>query len=174
MKDDVLFDSDKCIWKRDFGYDSMSLKEFDEYANIAATFAGYFVGNYEHLSVDMNRLEKTFRLVVNRNYPGTDKYGWAFALYGRRDGYYKNGNVKWLDNFFGILNNEYGLAANKLRIPKYPTSSSDGYYEWWETYKQMRNFKMDFAYKDGKGFSEVWEKIYNLKRKYFENWEYRM
>lgn len=62
MKDDVLFDSDKCIWKRDFGYDSMSLKEFDEYANIAATFAGHFVGNYEHLSIEMNRLEKRFVL----------------------------------------------------------------------------------------------------------------
>ena len=163
MKDDVLFDSDKCIWKRDFGYDSMSLKEFDEYANIAATFTGHFVGNYEHLSIEMNRLEKTFRLVVNRNYPGTDEYGWAFALHG---GYYQSGNVKWLDNFFGILNNEYGLAANNLRIPKYPTNSADGYYEWYILARQFRNFRIDF--KDIT--NSVYDKISNLRDKYFEHW----
>lgn len=68
MKDDVLFDSDKCIWKRDFGYDSMSLKEFDEYANIAATFIGHFVDSgTENLSIDMNRLNKKFHLTVFSN-----------------------------------------------------------------------------------------------------------
>ena len=168
MKDDVLFDSDKCIWKRDFGYGSMSLKELDTYANIAYTFAGHFVGNYEHLSVEMNRLEKTFRLVIDRNYPDTDEYGWAFMLPG---GYYQSGNVKWLDNFFGILNNEYGLAANNLRIPKYPTSSADGYYEWWETYKQIRNFKMDFIHEDLTNPCVAYRKILDLKRKYFKNWK---
>lgn len=172
MKDDILFDSDKCIWKRDFGYDSMPLKEFDEYANIAATFIGHFIGKKENVSIEINRLKKKFRIIVRHNDMNDTEYGVSFC--DLEAGYYKNGNVKWLDNFFGILNNEYGLAANNLRIPKYPTSSGDGYYEWWETYKQMRNFKMDFAYKEGKGFSEVWEKIYNLKRKYFENWEYRL
>lgn len=38
----VLYDSDKCVWKRDFGYDSMSLKEFDEYDKITYLRDKYF------------------------------------------------------------------------------------------------------------------------------------
>ena len=171
MKDNILFDSNKCIWKRDFGYDSMSLKEFDEYANIAATFIGHFIGEKENVSIEINRLKKKFRIIVRHNDMNDTEYGVSFC--DLEAGYYKNGNVKWLDNFFGILNNEYGLAANNLRIPKYPTSSADGYYEWWKTYKQMRNFKMDFIHEDLINPCVAYRKILGLKRKYFENWEYK-
>lgn len=164
---EILFDSNKCIWQRDFGYDSMSLSEFDEYVGMAAMFIGHFVDSKtENLSIDMNRLNKTFRMMVFRLIDNkTPVYN--------RELYYQNKNVKWMDNFFGVLNNEYGLAANNLRIPKYPTSSADGYYQWWVLYKQFRNFKMDFEHQ---GFNDIlvtYQKIVNLKDKYFYCFEYR-
>lgn len=159
MKDDVLFDSDKCIWKRDFGYDFLSIKEFDEYANIAATFVGHFVDSgTENLSIDMNRLNKKFHLTVFSN-------SFISRLYAEGE-CYQNGNIKWIDNFFGILNNEFGLAANNLRIPKFPTSSGDGYYEWYILARQFRNFIIDF--KDN--LNVIYDKISNLRDKYFEYW----
>ena len=161
MKDDVLFDSDKCIWKRDFGYDSMSLKEFDEYANIAATFAGHLIGNYEHLSVEMNRLKKTFHISIFFDAKGRDDT-FVTKLCGYES--YESGNIRFIDDFFGILNNEYGLAANNLRIPKYPTLT-DGNYSWHELYSEMRNFIIDFKY-----HNTIYDKIRDLYKKYFAGW----
>lgn len=161
----VIYDSDKCIWKRDFGYDFLSIKEFDEYASIAVTFIGYFIGKHESMSVEVNRIERKFRIIVEYIGEGSI-YDCAFAAYP--SGYCKNGNVKWIDNFFGILNNEYGLAANNLKIPDYPTSSPDEIHEWWKLYSQLRNFKIDF--KASKDFPTAYDKIVGLKSKYFSWW----
>lgn len=160
----ILFDSDKCFWKRDFGYDSMSLKEFDEYVEIAATFISHFVEKHESLSIETNRLKKSFRIIVRHN-DNDEQYDAAFC--DLQAEYYKNGNVKWIDNFFGILNNEYGLAANNLRIPKFPTSSGDLYYQWWRLARHFRDFRIDF--KNGIR-NNAYEKINELKNKYFEWW----
>ena len=64
---EILFDSNKCIWQRDFGYDSMSLKEFNEYAELAATFIGHFVEEHESIVVDIDRLRRKFRIIVKHN-----------------------------------------------------------------------------------------------------------
>ena len=161
----VIYDSDKCIWKRDFEYDSLSMKEFDEYANIAATFVGYFIGKHDSISVEVNRIERKFRIIVEH----IDKNSiYDYSISDFNAGYYKNGNMKWIDNFFGILNNEYGLAANNLRIPSYPTNSADTIYDWWKLYSQLRNFKIDF--KISKNFPTVYDKIVCLKDKYFRWW----
>ena len=160
----VIYDSDKCIWKRDFGYDSLSMKEFDEYASIAVAFVGYFIVKYENISVEVNRIERKFRIIVEHN-DASNICDYGFSDF---EGYYKNGNIKWIDNFFGILNNEYGLAANNLRIPGYPTNSADGIYEWWKLYSQLRDFKIDFS--ASKNFPTIYDKIVELKNKYFSWW----
>ena len=160
----VIYDSDKCIWKRDFGYDSLSLKEFDKYASIAVTFVGYFIVKYESISVEVNRIERKFRIIVEHN-DASNLCDYGFSSF---EGYYENGNIKWIDNFFGVLNNEYGLAANNLRIPDYPICSADGIHEWWKLYSQLRDFKLDF--KVSKDFQAVYGKIVGLKDKYFGWW----
>lgn len=158
----VIYDSDKYTWKRDFGYDSLPLKEFDEYASIAVTFIGYFIVKYESISVEVNRIERKFRIIVEH----VDKnniYDYGFG--GLDSDYYENDNIKWIDYFFGVLNNEYGLAANNLRIPDYPLDSAYGIYDWWRLYKQLLNFTLGFnAFKD---FSTAYDKIVSLKDKYF-------
>ncbi len=162
----VIYDSDKCIWKRDFGYDSLSIKEFNEYASIAVAFIGYFIKNFEPIFVEANRIRRSFRIIIGQNYASdSDIYDYSSSDF---EGYYKNGNIKWIDNFFGILNNEYGLATNNLRIPCYPTSSTDEIYDWWRLYNQLRNFKIDF--KASKDFQAVYGKIVGLKDKYFGWW----
>lgn len=162
----VIYDSDKCIWKRDFGYDSLSIKEFDEYANIATVFIGYFIKNFEPIFVKANRIRRSFRIIIGQNEASdSDIYDYSSSDF---EGYYKNGNIKWIDNFFGILNNEYGLAANNLRIPVYSTCSADGIHEWWKLYNQLRDFKIDFSV--SKDFPTMYDKIVLLKDKYFRWW----
>ena len=160
----ILYDSNKCIWKRDFGYDSMSLKEFDEYASIAVGFVGHFVVEYESISVEVNRIERKFRIIVE-HVGKNNIYDYGFG--GLDSDYYENGNIKWMDNFFGILNNEYGLAANNLRIPQFPTSNGDQYYEWWILARQFRDFKIGFEAGTDNG---IYDKINKLRDKYFTHW----
>ena len=161
---EILFDSNKCFWQRDFGYDSMSLKEFNEYAELAATFIGHFVEEHESIVVDIDRLRRKFRIIVKHNDMNDDEYDAAFC--DLQAEYYKNGNVKWIDNFFGILNNEYGLAANNLRIPKFPTSSGDLYYQWWRLARHFRDFRIDSK----ENLNVVCDKITQLRDKYFTFW----
>ena len=83
----VIFDTDRCIWKRDFGYDSLSIKEFDEYASVAITFVGYFIVKYENISVEVNRIERKFRIIVEHN-DASNICDYGFSDF---EGYYKNG-----------------------------------------------------------------------------------
>lgn len=161
----VLYDSDKCIWKRDFGYDWLSIKEFDEYASIVVGFVGHFIVEYESISVEVNRIERKFRIIVE-HVDENNIYDYGFG--GLDSDYYKNGNIKWIDDFFGILNNEYGLAANNLRIPSYPTTSADRIHDWWKLYSQLRDFKLDSS--ASKELSTAYDKIVLLKDKYFSWW----
>lgn len=164
----VIYDSNKCIWKRDFGYDLLSIKELDEYASIATVFIKYFIKNFESISIEVNRIRKSFRIIIGRN-DTSDSYLYDYSSSDFKR-YYENGNIKWIDDFFGILNNEYGLAANNLRIPNYPTDSAAGFSEWWRLYSQLRNFKIDFKVSNFLKYSTVYDKIVCLKDKYFRWW----
>ncbi len=101
----VIFDTDKCFHRKDIDYGLLSIEDLELYAKMFheyATQCGFNHGT-ESVNVDLNRIKKTFKLVMDDSSEPKD-LRW-FSIY-------KNGNLKTLECVFHFLNGVFGEKNN--------------------------------------------------------------
>lgn len=157
----TIFDSDNLNFMPESKLESLDFDKFDRYAGMAYSFIGAFSKYYGLVAMDLNRIEKRFHLTVDDSGPfeGVIK---ASSINNK----YPNGNVKWMENFFYLLNGEFGLSSRDLRIPNYPTSSADGYFEWYDLKSRLDTYFRRFLDSSPRDVHPIME----MTKKYFKGW----
>lgn len=154
---EILFDSDRILRKPSFSYDKLEIDKLDEYAYIFSSFIKILLSQRLKQTlrdldyvIEINRVDKIFRaLIIKDN---------DVPVHELISTHYQNNNIKIVENFQYILNDHFGLSNFDLRIPLYPTSSADGYYQWYLLKNVMDYMRI------------INEKISDLYREYFGNW----
>ena len=101
----IIFDTDKCFYRKNIDYRLLSIEDLEQYAKMFheyATQCGFNHGT-ESVNVDLNRIKKTFRLVMDDS--SEPKNLQWFSIY-------KNGNLKTLECMFHFLNGAFGEKDN--------------------------------------------------------------
>lgn len=136
----VVFDTDKCFYRKNIDYRLLPIEDLELYAKMFyeyATQCGFEHGT-ESVNVDLNRINKTFRLVMDDSSEPKD-LRW-FSIY-------KNGNLKTLECMFHFLNGVFG-EKNSLKSWIYmpyeiDSDGIDAMYnkEWLEWYNLLDLYK---------------------------------
>jgi len=158
----TIFDSDNLNFMPESKLSSLDFDKFDRYTGMAYSFIGSFFKYYGMITMDLNRIEKRFHLTVDDN--GLSEV--VTASYINKNRKYPNGNVKWMENFFYLLNDEFGLSSRDLRIPNYPTSSADGYFEWYILKSYLDTYFHRFLDSSPRDVHPIME----MTKKYFKGW----
>ena len=97
----IVFDSDKCFLRSTIDYSLLSIEDLDLYAKIFYDYATNpgFQHKTESVKMELNRIHKSFRLVMDDSSP-PHELKW-FSIY-------KNGNLKTLECLFHFLNFTFG------------------------------------------------------------------
>ena len=102
----IVFDTDKCFYRKNIDYGLLPIEDLELYAKMFYEYAAhynFFNHGTESVNVDLNRIEKSFRLVMDDN-SGPEDLRW-FSIY-------KNGNLKTLECVFHFLNVVFGEKNN--------------------------------------------------------------
>jgi len=101
----IVFDTDKCFYRKNIDYGLLPIEDLELYAKMFYEYATH--GGFEHgtesVNVDLNRIEKSFRLVMDDS-SEPKELRW-FSIY-------KNGNLKTLECMFHFLNGIFGEKNN--------------------------------------------------------------
>lgn len=165
----IIFDTDKCFHRKNIDYGLLPIEDLERYAKMFheyATQCGFKHGT-ENVNVDLNRIKKTFRLVMDDS-SGPEYLQWVSI--------YKNGNLKTLECIFHFLNGAFGKKNNLkswIYMPdEIDRDGIDAMYNWlwikeynlFDLYKSFaRNcnpFKENsyhFSFKDSSGIFKIKE-----------------
>ena len=101
----IVFDTDKCFSRKNIDYGLLSIEDLEQYAKIFyeyATQRGFEHGT-EQVRIDLNRIKKSFRLVMEDSSELRDLQWFSI---------YENGNLKTLECMFHFLNGAFGEKNN--------------------------------------------------------------
>lgn len=165
----IVFDTDKCFYRKNIDYGLLPIDDLELYAKIFYEYATQcsFKHGTESVNVDLNRINKTFRLIMDDS--SEPKYVRWFSIY-------KNGNLKTLECVFHFLNGVFGEKNNlKSWIYMPDEIDSDGINalynkDWLEWYNLLDFYKVyvkncnphkensyHFSFKDSDGIIKIKE-----------------
>ena len=101
----IVFDTDKCFYRKNIDYRLLSIEDLEQYAKMFYEYSTHCGFNHEmeQVRIYLNRIKKTFRLVMDDS-SKPKELRW-FSIY-------KNGNLKTLECMFHFLNGVFGEKNN--------------------------------------------------------------